>query len=158
MVEVKLKKSNKAFSSVIWLMAIVFAFAVAAGGAAPLYSASIKQNREAELLYVLKSYKKAILKYKSVYGTGPAKLADLIKRQPNPRFLRTLYDDPFYRGESLNKCSGLGILPVLADGGYIANVKSASPEKGLNGIAYSKWYVNDLLELDYETGPVGLNK
>ncbi|HOD40736.1 MAG TPA: hypothetical protein PKW98_10375 [Candidatus Wallbacteria bacterium] len=116
----------------------------------PVYSTAAKLEREEELVFILKSYKRAIMKYKTVYGSGPYKLSELVKAQPNPRFIRRLYDDPFYTGEVKISSNANGFMPVTNPAGEIIAVISASGAISAAGIKYSKWYVDSGLKLCVE--------
>lgn len=133
-----------------WIMATIAVFVILSAAVFPRYGTFARQEREEELKFVLKSYKKAIMKHKRCYGTGPRSLSDLVKRQPNPRFIRALYDDPFFTGEVAVRNRARGIVTVADPSGEIVNVKSGSDEKSVSGVAYSRWFYNSDLVLNIE--------
>lgn len=116
----------------------------------PIYGTAARLAREQELVFVLKSYKRAIMKYQKVYGAGPYKLSDLVKSQPNPRFIRQLYDDPFCTEEIKTANRANGLVAMTAANNQIVNVKSASAEKSAGGVEYRKWYADSALRLCVE--------
>lgn len=136
----------KGLGALVWIFTFTAAFLLISWRVMPLYGTAARLEREEELVFVLKSYKRAILKYKRVYGAGPSSLADLVKSQPNPRFIRALYDDPFHTGEIKVRNSGAGLTLVRAGANEIVNVKSSSFEKSAGGVEYSRWYVDGALK------------
>ncbi|HBC76551.1 MAG: hypothetical protein A2008_05230 [Candidatus Wallbacteria bacterium GWC2_49_35] len=143
-------RSKKALGALIWIFTFSAAFLLVSWRVMPIYGTAARLAREQELVFVLKSYKRAIMKYKKVYGAGPYKLADLIKSQPNPRFIRQLYDDPFCTEEIKIKNHSNGLVTVTAANNEIVNVKTSSGEKSAGGVEYRKWYADSALRLCVE--------
>lgn len=147
--DVKLKAAGlpqtKGLGALIWIFTFAAAFLLVSWRVMPIYGTAARLAREEELVFVLKSYKRAIMKYKKVYGAGPYKLSDLVKSQPNPRFIRQLYDDPFCTEEIKTANLSNGLVTVTAANNEIVNVKSASTEKSAGGVEYRKWYADSSL-------------
>lgn len=142
--------NERGLGALVWVLTFAAAFMFISWRVMPVYSTAAKMEREADLIFILKSYKRAIIKYKTVYGSGPHKLSELVKPQPNPRFIRQLYDDPFYSGEVKIFSNANGLAPVTNLEGEIVNVVSASDARSAGGIKYSKWYVDSGLKLCVE--------
>jgi len=133
-----------------WVFAAAVIFVILSTAVFPRYGTIARESREDELKFVLKSYKKAIMKYKRTYGTGPRALAELVKQQPNPRFIRALYDDPFFTKEVEVRNRANGIVTIADPSGEIVNVKSGSDEKSISGVAYCRWFYNSSLVFQVE--------
>jgi len=141
---------SRGFGASVWLLSIIVIFAIISSRAMPLYSSAVKLEREEELKFILKSYKRAVVKYARIYGSGPRDLSELIKTQPNPRFLRALYDDPFYTGEIRVRNKSLGFAAVRNSIGEIVNVKSLSRENSVAGAPYCTWFYDLALKFNIE--------
>ncbi len=143
-------RNANGLGALVWIFTFAAAFMLISWRVMPVYSTAAKLEREEELVFILKSYKRAIMKYKTVYGSGPYKLSELVKSQPNPRFIRRLYDDPFYTGEVKIYGNANGLTPVTNPAGEIVSVISASGAISAAGIKYSKWYIDSGLKLCVE--------
>ncbi len=144
-----IKKDKKA-GAIIWAMTFVTAFIIGSWLAMPLYSTAARIEREEQLAFILKSYKRAIIKYNRIYGSGPHAVEELIKKPPAPRFIRQLYDDPFCTREIKIINSANGLIAVKNQIGEIVNVKSISTEKSASGIEYNRWYADSKLKICLE--------
>jgi type II secretory pathway pseudopilin PulG len=63
----------------------------------PMWSTMVRRDKEAELLFRLGEYRRAIARYRQDHGRYPARLEDLLedKRQLQVRhYLRRIYPDP----------------------------------------------------------------
>jgi hypothetical protein len=94
----------------------------------------VRADREAELLFRGKAYRRAIESFYLSNGTYPRELEDLLKdpRAPGRRHLRVLYPDPLMKGEQRTWAVVRGV-----DGG-IAGVMSNSTEQPLKKANFPK--------------------
>lgn len=147
--------NKKGLGNLIWILIFLMTFVLAIQQVLPFYQTVIKLEREKELVFVLTSYKKAILKFKSIYGHFPYKLNDLLKYSPNPKIIRELYNDPNYEfeidSENKYKKEGFGLKIIKNSNNEIIDIRSNSNKKGINGIPYYKWYIDDNLKLMFDT-------
>ena len=144
------KIKSKGLGALVWVFTFAAVFLLISWRVMPVYQTSARLAREEELVFVLKGYKRAIIKYKKVYGAGPYSLHELVKSQPNPRFIRQLYDDPFCSEETKIKNNANGLLTIKNQVNEIVNVKSKSTAKGVNGVRYDKWYADSALKFRIE--------
>lgn len=132
------RKTREAGSILIVLVLMVVAVQVAAWKARPVMATSIKRARERELKFVLKEFKRGVLRYKKFNNRYPLKIEDLVS-SPHPRYVRQLYADPM---------TGKKEWGVERDktGSQIVGIKSLSKEKSMAGVEYSRWFYDDSLE------------
>lgn len=135
---------ERGFTYVMVLAAIVIV-GVLIGVAGATTWRSLQVDREAELLFRGKAYRKAIEGFYQSNGAYPRSLEDLLEdpRAPGKRYLRAIYADPMTKGDwTLVRASGGGISGV-------ASASSAEPlkranfprefEKFSSAKAYSEW-------------------
>ena len=135
---------QRGFTYVMVLAAIVIV-GVLIGVARATTWRSLQIDREAELLFRGKAYRKAIEGFYQSNGAYPRSLEDLLEdpRTPGKHYLRALYADPVNKGDwNLVRASGGGIAGV-------ASASSAEPlkranfprefEKFSSAKAYSEW-------------------
>jgi type II secretory pathway pseudopilin PulG len=63
----------------------------------PMWSTMVRRDKEAELVFRLGEYRRAIARYRQVHGRYPARLEDLLQDKTQfqvRRYLRQLYPDP----------------------------------------------------------------
>lgn len=127
-------------SILIILLIMVATIQIALYKARPLMSTKIKREKEIQLKFILKEFKKGILRYKRFNNRFPSKIEDLVK-SPHPRYIRQLYTDPF---------TGKNEWDIVHDksGIFIVDLMSKSSEKSLSGIEYKRFAFND--ELDFK--------
>jgi type II secretory pathway pseudopilin PulG len=129
------------------LLFVVIAFGIGLASVALVWHTAARRNKEAELLFVGKQYREAIVSY---YTSGqrefPARLEDLLldPRFPNVRrHLRRLYRDPMTDGTEWGLVKlGDRIVGVysLAPGTPLKEVGSGSAdEPPIGGSSYSDW-------------------
>jgi hypothetical protein len=140
----------KGLGALVWVLTFAAVFLVVSWRVMPVYQTAARIEREDELVFILKSYKRAIVKYKKVYGAGPFSLHELVKSQPNPRFIRQLYDDPFCSEEIKIINNANGLLSVKNQVNEIVGVKSKSTAEGVNGVRYDKWHADSALKIRVE--------
>lgn len=119
--------SQRGFTYVMVLAAIVI-IGVLIGVARATTWRSLQVDREAELLFRGKAYRKAIAAFYQSNGAYPRSLEDLLQdpRTPSKRYLRSLYPDPMTKGDwNLVRASGGGVAGV-------ASASSAEPLKRAN--------------------------
>lgn len=106
--------------------------------ARPLMSKKIKREKEIHLKFILKEYKRGILRYKRFNNRLPSKLDDLVK-SPHPRYIRQIYTDPFTLEDKWD---------IINDptGTLISDIVSKSSEKSLSGIEYKRFAYDDNLD------------
>lgn len=78
------------------LLAIVL-IGIATAALTPMYSTMIQRDKEAELLFRLGEFRRAIARYRQDHGRYPAKLEDLLEDKTQltvRRYLRRIYPDP----------------------------------------------------------------
>jgi general secretion pathway protein G len=99
--------------------------------AAPRYFKSVDKSKEAVLRENLATTRQALDKYFGDNGKYPDALDDLVAK----KYLRTLPLDPF-----TNSTSTWTILPPdTSDHGAVFDIKSGSPDMGMDGSAYKDW-------------------
>ena len=99
--------------------------------AAPRYFKSVDKSKEAVLRENLITTRQAIEKYFGDNGKYPDVLDDLVTR----KYLRSLPFDPITDSTT----TWTVIPPESADKGEVFDIKSGSPDKGMDGTAYKDW-------------------
>jgi type II secretory pathway pseudopilin PulG len=124
----------------------ILGLAVAAGGV--LWSATIRRDRESQLLWVGGQYQRAIASYYLAGPPGlrqlPASLADLLEDRRGPalvRHLRRLYADPMTgRGDWNLELSAEGAILGVRSRATGRPMKRARFEAGLEGFENAECY------------------
>ena len=78
------------------LLAIVL-IGIATTALTPMWSTMVRRDKEAELLFRLGEYRRAIARYRQDHGRYPARLEDLLEDKTQRqvrRYLRQIYRDP----------------------------------------------------------------
>ena len=78
------------------LLAIVL-IGIATTALTPMWSTMVRRDKEAELLFGLGEYRRAIARYREDHGRYPARLEDLLEDKTQRqvrRYLRRIYPDP----------------------------------------------------------------
>jgi len=78
------------------LLAIVL-IGIATTALTPMWSTMVRRDKEAELLFRLGEYRRAIARYRQDHGRYPARLEDLLEDKTQRqvrRYLRRIYRDP----------------------------------------------------------------
>lgn len=110
-------------------MIVLTLIGILAGIAVPMYQKSVVRAKEAALKGDLYQMRDAIDKHYADHGRYPGYLRELVEK----KYLRALPIDPFTG-------SGESWVEVPADDGEgVYDVKSASTETGMNGVAYDEW-------------------
>lgn len=99
--------------------------------AAPRYFKSMDKSKEAVLRENLITTRQAIEKYFGDNGKYPDVLDDLVTR----KYLRSLPFDPITDSTT----TWTVIPPESLDKGEVFDIKSGSPDKGMDGTAYKDW-------------------
>ena len=99
--------------------------------AAPRYFKSVDKSKEAVLRENLITTRQAIEKYFGDNGKYPEVLDDLVTK----KYLRSLPFDPI----TDSTATWTVIPPESADKGEVFDIKSGSPDKGMDGTAYKDW-------------------
>jgi type II secretory pathway pseudopilin PulG len=79
------------------LLGSILIIGIATAGVAELWSAQVKREKEAELLFRLGEFRRAILRYQADHNRLPKELGDLLldsSQLQTRRYLRRIYTDP----------------------------------------------------------------
>lgn len=124
---------------------LVFVAIVSLGltGAGTLWSTTVRRDREEELRFRLRAYKRAIDRYRLFHKRPPRRLSQLAEKgRGTLPFIRRLYGDP--------TLEGAGFLPVIdREARGIVNVRSGNGELTLNGTPYSSWRCDAAYRIQY---------
>lgn len=128
----------------ISVIILVLVIQVSLAMAYPVVSTIVKRQRERELQFCLKEFKKAIEKFKWINGRYPHRLDELLVFNDDVRFIRRIYNDPItgvstWRSVFQNRTG--------TKEKEITNVRSLSDELSITGVPYNAWYFNNKLEL-----------
>lgn len=129
---------RQAGSILIILVLMVVVVQIVAWKARPMMTTTIKRARERELKFVLREFKRGLLRFKKFNNRYPLKVEDLVS-SPHPRYVRQLYADPMTGKKEWG-------IEYDKTGIQIVNVKSLSKEKSMAGVEYSRWFYDDNLE------------
>ncbi len=99
--------------------------------AAPRYFKSVDKSKEAVLRENLITTRQAIEKYFGDNGKYPDVLDDLVTR----KYLRSLPFDPITDSTT----TWTVVPPESLDKGEVFDIRSGSPDKGMDGTAYKDW-------------------
>jgi general secretion pathway protein G len=99
--------------------------------AAPRYFKSVDKSKEAVLRENLTTTRQALDKYFGDNGKYPDVLDDLVAK----KYLRSLPFDPFTNSSS----TWTVVPPAASEKGEVFDIKSGSPDKGMDGSAYKDW-------------------
>ncbi|MFQ5801928.1 MAG: type II secretion system protein [Candidatus Methylomirabilales bacterium] len=89
--------SKQAGVTYIGLLLAIVLIGVATAAIAPAWSTMVRRDKEAELLFRLGEFRRAITAYRRDHGRYPAKLEDLLEDKTQlqvRRYLRRIYPDP----------------------------------------------------------------
>jgi type II secretory pathway pseudopilin PulG len=127
------------------LLGSILIIGIATAGVAQLWSTQVKREKEAELLFRLGEFRKAITRYQADHNRLPKELKDLLldsTQLQTRRYLRQIYTDPMTGKADWN-------LQLLADRtGTVSGIQDvhskskAKPLKsfpGKNFEAYKDW-------------------
>lgn len=123
-------------AALVALLVAVVVLELAALAAAPVALTARKRADEEELRTRLLAYKRAIELFRGHFGRYPARLEELFTLPPNPRMIRALYPDPMTE-------SGEWSIVRQPSDQTVVNVRSASPDKGLDGTPYATWHYDE---------------
>lgn len=79
------------------LLGAIMIIGIATAGVAELWTVQVKREKEAELLFRLGEYRRAIIRYRADHNRLPKELKDLLEDRTQlqtKRYLRRLYPDP----------------------------------------------------------------
>lgn len=99
--------------------------------AAPRYFKSVDKSKEAVLRENLATTRQALDKYFGDNGKYPDVLDDLVTK----KYLRTLPFDPITNSST----TWIIVAPESSDKGEVFDIRSGSPDKGMDGSAYKDW-------------------
>lgn len=91
------RSSDQEGMTYVGLLLAVTLIGIATTVLTPMWSTMVRRDKEAELLFRLGEYRRAIARYRQDHGRYPARLQDLLedKTQRQVRhYLRRLYPDP----------------------------------------------------------------
>jgi len=89
--------STQAGITYIGLLLVIVLIGIATAGLAPMWHTTVQRDREAELLFRLGEFRRAIARYRQDHGRYPARLEDLLEDKTQlqvRRYLRRIYSDP----------------------------------------------------------------
>jgi len=81
----------------VGLLLAVTLIGIATTALTPMWSTMVRRDKEAELLFRLGEYRRAIARYRQDHGRYPARLEDLLEDKTQRqvrRYLRRIYRDP----------------------------------------------------------------
>jgi type II secretory pathway pseudopilin PulG len=79
------------------LLVSILVIGIAMAGVSQIWSTQVKRDKESELLFRLREYRRAIQQYRAANNRLPKELSDLLMDRSQlqvRRFLRRLYTDP----------------------------------------------------------------
>lgn len=117
--------------TLIELLVVMAIIAMLLSLAAPRYFGSVDKSKEAVLHQNLAMTRQALDKFFGDNGKYPDSLDDLVTK----KYLRSLPVDPFTGSAS----TWTVVPPDGADKGGVFDIKSGSPDKGMDGTAYKDW-------------------
>ena len=117
--------------TLIELLVVMAIIAMLLSLAAPRYFNSVDKSKEAVLRENLATTRRALDKFFGDNGKYPDALDDLVTK----KYLRTLPLDPLTNSTS----TWIVVPPEVSDKGGVSDIKSGSPDKGLDGSAYKDW-------------------
>jgi type II secretory pathway pseudopilin PulG len=125
------------------LLAIVL-IGIATAGLTPMWHTMVQRDREAELLFRLGEFRRAIARYRQDHGRYPARLKDLLEDKTQlqvRRYLRRIYTDPMSRAADWT-------LEIIVDKtGTVAGIRDVHSQSNAEGFRivpdkgnrYSEW-------------------
>ncbi len=138
------RSSKQSGMTYIGLLLVIVLMGIATAALTPMWSTTVKREKEEELLFRLGEFRQAIAGYRQDHGRYPRKLEDLLEDKTQfqvRRYLRRIYPDPM-TGEADWK------LEFLVDkSGVVAGIQdlhSRSEAEGFRNIPdkgnqYSDW-------------------
>ncbi len=124
----QLKRNGFTLIELLVVMAII---AMLLSLAAPRYFNSVDKSKEAVLRENLAMTRQALDKFFGDNGRYPDSLDDLVTK----KYLRGLPMDPLTGSTS----TWIIVPPDGSDKGNVFDIKSGSPDKGMDGTAYKDW-------------------
>ena len=126
------------------LLIAILVMGVATMGAAELWSAQVKREKEEELLFRLNQFRQAILQYRAAHNGYPRELKDLLEDRSTfsiRRYLRRIYKDPITGKDDWQLTKVVDRAGVVSG---ISDVKSRAEGKPLKSIpgkkdSYKDW-------------------
>ena len=91
------RSSNQEGMTYVGLLLAITLIGIATTALTPMWSTMVRRDKEAELLFRLGEYRRAIVLYRQDHGRYPAKLEDLLEDKTQlqvRRYLRRIYRDP----------------------------------------------------------------
>ena len=117
--------------TLVELLVVMAIIAMLLSLAAPRYFSSVDKSKEAVLRENLAMTRQALDKFFGDNGKYPDVLDDLVTK----KYLRSLPMDPLTGSTS----TWIVVPPEGPDKGNVFDIKSGSPDKGLDGSAYKDW-------------------
>jgi type II secretory pathway pseudopilin PulG len=124
------------------LLGSILIIGIASAGIAQLWSVQVKREKEAELIFRLGEFRRAILRYRADHNRLPKELKDLLidsSQMTRRRYLRQIYTDPM-TGKADWQIK-LQVDPAGVNSG-VSDVHSRSdgkPMKTLTGVSASSY-------------------
>ncbi len=91
------RSSNQAGMTYVGLLLAITLIGIATTALTPMWSTMVRRDKEAELLFRLGEYRRAIARYRQDRGRYPVRLEDLLEDKTQlqvRRYLRRIYPDP----------------------------------------------------------------
>jgi type II secretory pathway pseudopilin PulG len=91
------RSSKEAGITYIGLLLAIVLIGIATAALTPMWSTMVQRDKEAELLFRLGEFRRAIARYRQDHGRYPARLEDLLQDKTQiqvRRYLRRVYSDP----------------------------------------------------------------
>jgi general secretion pathway protein G len=117
--------------TLIELLVVMAIIAMLLSLAAPRYFNSVDKSKEAVLRENLATTRHALDKFFGDNGKYPDVLDDLVEK----KYLRALPVDPFTNSAT----TWIIVPPDSADKGGVFDIRSGSPDKGMDGTPYKDW-------------------
>jgi type II secretory pathway pseudopilin PulG len=138
------RSSKQSGMTYIGLLLAIVLIGIATAALTPMWSTTVKREKEEELLFRLGEFRRAIAGYRQDHGRYPRKLEDLLEDKTQfqvRRYLRRIYPDPM-TGEADWKLEFLVDKSGVISG--IRDLHSRSQKEGFRNIPdkgnrYSDW-------------------
>jgi hypothetical protein len=121
------------------LLIMVIVVQISATRMGPVVSTQMKRDREKQLVFILREFKRSIDRFKKFNRRSPSSMDELVK-SPHPRYLRRIYIDPMTGKAEWD-------LDMEPSGVGIREIRSKSRDKSIAGVEYWRWRLDDRFEL-----------
>ena len=127
------------------LLGSILIIGIASAGVAQLWSVQVKREKEAELIFRLGEFRRAILRYQADHNRFPKELKELLldnSQMTTRRYLRQIYTDPM-TGKADWQLKLLvdpsGVTSGIADVHSKSGGKPLKTLTGVNAASYKDW-------------------